>query len=176
MWIAEAMVRWLAPILSFTAEEIWRFLPGAREQSVLHSTWAKVPEVAQSDIDWPALISLRADVTRQLEGLREQGVIGAPLDAEVDIYCDAALSPSFAALGEELRFLFITSAARVHTASSPPPGAVAADTAPDGIWMIVQPSKSTKCVRCWHHRPDVGSNAQHPELCSRCVDQYRRTR
>ena len=128
MWIAEAMVRWLAPILSFTAEEIWRFLPGAREQSVLHSTWAKLPEVGEGAIDWPALMSLRADVTRQLEGLREQGVIGAPLDAEVDIYCDAAQYPRFAALGEELRFLFITSAARVHSVSAAPAGAVAATT------------------------------------------------
>ena len=170
MWIAEAMVRWLAPILSFTAEEIWRFLPGAREQSVLHSTWAKLPEVGEGAIDWPALISLRADVTRQLEGLREQGVIGAPLDAEVDIYCDAAQYPRFAALGEELRFLFITSAARVHSVSAAPVGAVAATTAaPEGVWMMLQPSNSTKCVRCWHHRPDVGSNAAHPELCSRCV-------
>ncbi len=170
MWVAEAMVRWLAPILSFTAEEIWRFLPGAREQSVLHSTWAKLPETGEGEIDWPALINLRADVTRQLEGLREQGVIGAPLDAEVDVYCDAAQYPRFAALGEELRFLFITSAARVHSVSAAPAGAVAATTAaPEGVWIVVHTSNSTKCVRCWHHRPDVGSNARHPALCSRCA-------
>jgi len=179
-WIAEAMVRWLAPILSFTAEEIWRFLPGKRELSVMHSTWAKVPEVAADDIDWPALINLRADVTRQLEGLREQGAIGAPLDAEVDVYCTAEQYPRFNALGEELRFLFITSAARVHTVTAPPEGAVAAlsavtatsaatDAGVVSVWTSVKASNSTKCVRCWHHRPDVGSNAQHPELCSRCA-------
>jgi isoleucyl-tRNA synthetase len=170
MWIAEAMVRWFAPILSFTAEEIWRFLPGAREQSVLHSTWAKLPEIAAGGIDWSALISLRADVTRQLEGLREQGVIGAPLDAEVDVYCDTAHYPRFAVLGEELRFLFITSAARVHVVSMAPAGGIAAESvAPQGVWMIVKPSNSAKCVRCWHHRPDVGSNTRHPGLCGRCA-------
>ena len=171
MEIAEAMVRWLAPILSFTAEEIWRFLPGQREESVMHSTWARLPEVPASAIEWPALINLRTDVTRRLEGLREQGAIGAPLDAEVDVYCTPDQFRRFAALGEELRFLFITSAARVHEASAEPQGAVAAPTAaPAGVWISVQPSSSTKCVRCWHHRPDVGSNAAHPELCSRCAD------
>jgi isoleucyl-tRNA synthetase len=170
MGIAEAMVRWLAPILSFTAEEIWRLLPGEREESVLHSTWARLPEVPAGAIDWEALISVRTDVTRQLEGLREQGAIGAPLDAEVDVYCNADQYPRFAALGEELRFLFITSAARVHQASTQPEGTVAADNAaPLGVWISVRPSISTKCVRCWHHRPDVGSNAAHPELCSRCA-------
>ena len=170
MGIAEAMVRWLAPILSFTAEEIWRFLPGEREQSVLHSTWARLPEVSTGAIDWPALINLRADVTRQLEVLREQGAIGAPLDAEVDIYCSSDQYPRFAALGEELRFLFITSAARVHEVPAQPTGSVVAENAaPAGVWISVRPSGSTKCVRCWHHRPDVGSNAAHPELCSRCA-------
>ncbi|HEY7378229.1 MAG TPA: isoleucine--tRNA ligase, partial [Steroidobacteraceae bacterium] len=170
LWIAEAMVRWLAPILSFTAEEIWRFLPGKRELSVMHSTWARMPPVAAGSFDWPAFINLRGDVTRQLEGLREQGAIGAPLDAEVDVYCTPDQYGRFNALGEELRFLFITSEARVHSVTQPPAGAVAApNAAPEGVWISVRPSDSAKCVRCWHHRPDVGSNAQHPELCGRCA-------
>ena len=172
LWIAEAMVRWLAPILSFTAEEIWRALPGERPQSVFLSTWTTLPEMprAAAAIDWEALIELRAAVTRELERLREQGAIGAPLDAEVDVYCAAEHYARLSALGEELRFLFITSAARVHEATTPPEGAVAAgNAAQSAIWIRVRPSQDVKCVRCWHHRPDVGSDARHPELCARCV-------
>jgi isoleucyl-tRNA synthetase len=172
LWIAEAMVRWLAPILSFTAEEIWRFLPGERPESVFHSTWAKLPEPPPQTvgIEWDALIELRAAVTRELERLREQGAIGGPLDAEVDVYCTSERRARLGALGEELRFLFITSAARVHEAASPPEGAVAVENpAQSGVWLRVRPSQEKKCVRCWHHRPDVGSDSRHPELCGRCV-------
>ncbi len=131
LWIAEAMVRWLAPILSFTAEEIWRALPGERPASVFLSSWAALPELPQEEaaIDWNALIELRAAVTRELERLREQGAIGAPLDAEVDVYCTAEHHARLSALGEELRFLFITSAARVHQVTAAPGDAVAAQNA-----------------------------------------------
>jgi isoleucyl-tRNA synthetase len=172
LWIAEATVRWLAPILSFTAEEIWRALPGERPESVFLSGWAKLPgpSRAAAAVDWDALIALRTDVTRELERLRSQGAIGSSLDAEVDVYCAPEHLARFGALGAELRFLFITSAARVHEATASPEGAVAAENAAkSGLWIRVQPSNDVKCVRCWHHRPDVGSNSNHPELCSRCV-------
>jgi isoleucyl-tRNA synthetase len=172
MWIAEAMVRWIAPILSFTAEEIWRALPIERVESVFLSGWAQLPDLgeAKSDIDWKTLIDLRSDVARELEQLRTQGTIGAPLDAEVDVYCTPEQFDRFNALGEELRFLFITSSARVERVSQAPDGAVAAPTAAkSGVWIRVRPSEAPKCVRCWHHREDVGSNARHPELCARCV-------
>jgi isoleucyl-tRNA synthetase len=161
------MVRWLAPILSFTAEEIWRFLPGERGESVFFETWHAVPEARSHDIDWPVLIQLRSDVVRELEKLRDAGSIGAPLDAEVDIYCVADEYTRLAALGEELRFLFITSEARVHEVSTAPQNAVSSGRA--GVWIALKPSSNTKCVRCWHRRPDVGRYAQHPELCGRCV-------
>jgi isoleucyl-tRNA synthetase len=172
LWIAEAMVRWLAPILSFTAEEIWRALPGERLASVFLSTWAVLPEPAREEkpIDWEALLALRSDVTRELERLREQGAIGAPLDAEVDVYCTAEHHARLNALGEELRFFFITSAARVHEVAAPPADTVPGENAAQsGVWIRVRPSQDSKCVRCWHHRPDVGSDARHPELCARCV-------
>ena len=73
-----------------------------------------------------------------------------------------------AALGEELRFLLITSEAQVHAAAGAPAGAVAASAA-EGVWLVVQPSEEAKCVRCWHRRPDVGADARHPQLCLRCV-------
>jgi isoleucyl-tRNA synthetase len=168
--IAESMVRWLAPVLSFTAEEVWGYLPGERRESVFHETWHVLPEVPQDEIDWQALIGLRGDVLRELEKLRDTGRIGAPLDARVDVYCTPAELARFSALGAELRFLLITSQAEVHAASSAPPGAVpAASVAGGGVWILAQPDEDPKCVRCWHHRPDVGADKRHPGLCLRCV-------
>jgi isoleucyl-tRNA synthetase len=172
MWhIAEAMARWLAPILSFTAEEIWRHLPGKRADSIFLSLWHEFPSLPAETIDWPALIQLRSEIARELERLRVAGEIGAPLDAEVDVHALPAQYERLAALGDELRFLLITSAARVHRAATPPEGAVPVEgIAPDSVWIRVRPSSAEKCVRCWHHREDVGSHAGHPQLCGRCVE------
>ena len=171
-WIAEAMVRWLAPIVSFTAEEIWRHMPGERAESVFFSTWAELPEVPASSgtVDWPMVLEARTAVLRELERLRVGERIGAPLDAVVDLYCEPALLAALGALGDELRFVLITSEARVHPADERPPGAVsAAGEGEPGLWLQVEPSPHAKCVRCWHKRADVGSVAAHPELCGRCA-------
>ncbi|MFI4886612.1 MAG: isoleucine--tRNA ligase [Steroidobacterales bacterium] len=169
--IAECIVRWLAPVLSFTAEEIWEFLPGERSESVFLETWHQLPEVSAADIEWPALLQLRGDVTRELERLRDAGSIGAPLDAEVDVYCAPQEYERFSALGDELRFFFITSHARVHRIEGEPPAAAvpAANIGRSGVWIVVKPTSDPKCIRCWQHRPDVGSNPRHPEICGRCV-------
>jgi isoleucyl-tRNA synthetase len=107
---------------------------------------------------------------RELEKLRDAGSIGAPLDAEVDIYCAPDEYTHFNVLGEELRFLFITSEARVHEVSAPPDNAVlATNTGRAGVWIALAPSSDTKCPRCWQRRPDVGLYVDHPELCGRCV-------
>jgi isoleucyl-tRNA synthetase len=167
--IAEAMVRWLAPILSFTAEEVWGFLPGSRNQSVFLNTWHQFPAGAERvpSIDWPALITLKADVARDLERLRAAGAIGAPLEAEVSIYAPPAQTARFKALHDELRFLLITSQAHVIETDVPPNSTV--PTSEPGVWIEVKPSTQPKCVRCWHLRSDVGSDPKHPELCARCV-------
>jgi isoleucyl-tRNA synthetase len=167
--VAEAMVRWLAPILSFTAEEVWGFMPGSRNESVFLTTWHQFPAGAERvpSIDWPALIALKADVARDLERLRAAGAIGAPLEAEVTIYAPPAQVARFEALRDELRFLLITSQARVVATDKPPATAVPASE--PGVWIEVQPSTQPKCVRCWHLRSDVGSVPRHPELCARCV-------
>jgi isoleucyl-tRNA synthetase len=168
--IAHAMVRWLAPVLSYTAEEIWRHLPGIPVDSVFLAQWQTLPQGAAHDVDWATLLQLKRDVSRELEKLREAQQIGAPLDAEVDVYCVPAEFERFNALGAELRFLLITSEATVHKASAAPPGALpATETAREGVWLQVRASTQPKCVRCWHHRPDVGRNAAHPEICGRCV-------
>ena len=173
MWhIAEAMARWLAPILSFTAEEIWRELPGPRAESVFLSTWHQLPaaSAAPAAIDWAALIALRSDVARELERLRVAGEIGAPLQAELDVYCKAEQFARLNVLGDELRFVMITSKARVHFIEAVPPGAVEATSiAGGGVWLQVQRTAAAKCVRCWHHCDDVGHSSEYPELCGRCI-------
>ena len=167
--IAESMVRWLAPMLSYTAEEIWRFMPGERAESVFLTTWHPLPDVPKTDIDWPALIELRRDVMRELEKLRDAGTIGAPLEAEVDVYCSPQEFARFSALGDELRFLLITSQARVHKIDAAPTGPEYVACTHGGVWIRVTRTEAVKCVRCWHRRADVGSVAEHPELCVRCV-------
>jgi isoleucyl-tRNA synthetase len=167
--VAHAMVRWLAPILSFTAEEVWGFLPGIRNESVFLNTWHEFPSGAERvpAIDWPALIALKADVARDLERLRAAGDIGGPLDAEVTIYAPAAAAERFKVLHDELRFLLITSQAHVVESDSPPASTV--PISEPGVWIEVKPSTQPKCVRCWHLRSDVGLDSRHPELCARCV-------
>jgi isoleucyl-tRNA synthetase len=170
-WIAEAMSRWLAPILSFTAEEIWRHMPGERPESVFHTTWVELPAVVEAPaaIDWPAVLEVRSVVLKELERLRVAGRIGAPLDAVVDLYCAPERFATLAALGEELRFLLITSDARVHAAEDRPAAAVAGGEGGGAFWVAVEPSRAAKCVRCWHRREDVGRSTAHPQLCGRCI-------
>jgi isoleucyl-tRNA synthetase len=170
--IAEAMVRWLAPILSFTAEEIWRYMPGQRPESVFLATWAELPagEAAATSVDWNAVLAARAAVLRELERLRVAGEIGAPLDAVVHLYAVPAVRAALAPLGDELRFVLITSDARVHAAEARPAEAVPGDPdAATALWIHVRPSDEVKCVRCWHKRADVGADPAHPELCARCA-------
>ena len=167
--IAEAMVRWLAPILSFTAEEAWKFLPGIRNESVFLNTWHRFPPGAEreAEIDWPLFVALKTDVSRELERLRSAGEIGAPLDAEVTVFAPPAQAARFSALQDELRFLLITSQAQIVETDTPTGSAVPSSA--EGVWIEVRPSTRPKCVRCWHLRSDVGSDARHPELCARCV-------
>ena len=171
-WIAEGLTRWLAPILSFTAEEIWRHMPGERTESVFHTTWVELPATGRGRVavDWPAVLEVRSVVLRELERLRIEGRIGAPLDAVVDLYCAPERRAALAALGDELRFLLITSEARVHVAEDRPAAASAGGGEGEGaFWVSVDASSAAKCVRCWHKREDVGHSDRHPQLCARCV-------
>ncbi len=172
--ILEALVRWLAPILSFTAEEIWRHIPGVRAESVFLSETYALPAVsATNGLDeayWQRITTVRDAVAKELERLRIAGTIGAGLSAEVDLYCDGCLYDDLARLGDELRFVFITSQARVHPQAARPPDAVAAETGGDeALGIKVAASPHAKCVRCWHQRADVGTDAAHPMLCLRCI-------
>ena len=169
--VIQALACWLAPVLSFTAEEIWSFVPGQRSESVFLDTWYTFPPIIETKFSsefWSKVVELRNEVSKELEHLRVAGGIGSSLDAEVDLYCEKELYNSLGRLEDELRFIFITSYARIHTADQRPEEAMA--SAIEGLWIKVAPSDYEKCTRCWHHREDVGAHTEHPQLCGRCVD------
>lgn len=169
--VAEAMVRWLAPILSFTAEEAWQVLPGEREESVFFSQWHTFPVLPEAEqvFDWEAILQVRAAVSKVLEQRRADKTLGSSLEAEVVLYCDGELASMLSALQDELRFVLITSTATVQPADTRPENAEAADGV-DGLWLSVATSTHPKCDRCWHRRHDVGQSTEHPALCGRCVE------
>ncbi len=162
--IAEAFVRWIAPILSFTADEMWGYLPGERAANVLFATWyeglAPLPDdAALSATDMDGLLALREQVAKVLEPMRAAGEIGAALQAEIELRCGVAEQNRLAPLADELRFLFISGDVRVIPDAE----------AKGAIGVFAQPTSKPKCVRCWHHREDVGADPRHAELCLRCV-------
>ena len=166
------LTRWLAPILSFTAEELWKYIPGEKSASVFLEEWYEINNTdAESDdrtSRWNTLISVRDEVNKQLELLRVDGAIGSSLDAEVDLYCDENIFQDLSYVEDELRFVLITSYAQLHTADERSPDAVESDI--PGLFIQVKPSENDKCIRCWHHREDVGTDEKHPELCGRCIE------
>ena len=168
--IAQAMVRWMAPIMSFTAQEIWQELPGERAEFVFTDVWydgfAGISAGKFDDAYWQQLLQVRDEVNKVLEASRREEKIGASLQAEVTLYASETLAADLAKLGDELRFVLITSTAQVSTAAAPA-DAVATEVA--GLSVQVVASDAAKCERCWHHRHDVGANTAHPSLCLRCV-------
>lgn len=171
--VAEALVRWLSPIISYTADEIWHYLPGQRSQSVFLETWYQglfeLDKDSPMDRDfWSKVMVVREAVSKELERVRKTGAIGASLNAEVTLYADERYFPVLKQLKSELHFVFITSAATVQELASSPDDAVQAEL--DGLKIKVSVSEHTKCVRCWHQRADIGVDPDHPELCGRCVE------
>jgi isoleucyl-tRNA synthetase len=169
--VVEALVRWIAPILSFTADEIWQLLPGERGDTVFYETWyqglSEMPQsVELSRDDWRDIAAVKEAVNKCLEDARKQGVIKGSLSAEVTLFCDGELAEKLQHLGEELRFVLITSEADVKPANE---AIDAEQTGYDGLLVQVRPASNTKCERCWHHRADVGSHAEYPDVCGRCV-------
>ena len=170
--IVEAMTRWIAPILSFTAEELWGFIPGERDESVFFESWYAFPPEIQEEMDdafWQKVLAVRVACSKEMEKLRVDKTIGSSLDAEVDLYCNDELLATLEKLQDELRFVLITSYARLHKLADKPADAIDAEDV-SGLALVVKASEHPKCVRCWHHREDVGTNTEHPELCGRCVE------
>ena len=175
-YVVDAMAKWLAPILSFTAEEIRRYIPGEKpEASIFLTTWSELPKVPDSgpmdDAFWSQVLEVRTAVAKELEQLRVAGGVGSSLAAEVDLYCGAEIYHKLALLEDELRFVLITSYARIHRDIDQTDDAVHYTLSNgDEIWVAVTPSAHGKCARCWHHRADVGTHEEHPALCGRCVE------
>ena len=165
--ISHAMVRWLAPILTFTAEEIWQFLPGASNESIFLQTWYEGLEAKFNNHSIDVSRDINAHLRKELEEMRRAKTIGSSLDAEVDIYCEDENYQALLELKDELRFLFITSDAKVHQLKDKPANAINID---NSLAIIVRKSEYEKCVRCWHHRPEIGQNKLHKDLCSRCIE------
>ena len=167
--ILEAMVRWLAPVISFTADEIWDYMPGKREPGALfYSDWYAFNGcVYAGKINWELIKTVRNEVNKVLEKQRQEGKIGSALDAEITLYAKDSYYDSLHALGSELRFALITSGAHVERFENAP--ANAENTAIEKLGIVVIKSTHAKCERCWQHREDVGHDSNHPTICGRCV-------
>ena len=178
--IAEAMVRWIAPVLSFTAEEIWDVLPVAvdaeghaieREKSVLLAEWYELPQVNDLSLDdnyWRQIMAVKTAVNKILEEARSDKKVGSSLAADVTLFADETLRPQLEKLGEELRFVTITSTADVK-ALADADEASTQKTDVSGLRLSLSASTAEKCERCWHHNVTVGMHPEHATLCSRCV-------
>ena len=165
--ILEAMVKWLSPVLSYTAEEVWQSMPSEKTNSIFLAEWYTNLASGYDNVAIDAARNINPFIRKQMEGMRSDKVIGSSLDAEVDLYCDENNYNALSQLGDELRFVFITSYARIHPLSDKTDNCIEAG---EGVFVEVTKSEHEKCVRCWHHREDVGQNAEHEELCGRCVE------
>ncbi|MEO7726354.1 MAG: class I tRNA ligase family protein, partial [Burkholderiales bacterium] len=157
--ITQSLLRLIAPILSFTAEEGWR-LTNPDQETVFVNTWHEFPAMEESEAllhAWGVIRQLRETVNKHLEEQRAAGKIGSALAAEVDLHAQGAAYDTLQRLGDDLRFVFITSRATLHRAESGP------------VRVEVVPSTFSKCERCWHYRSDVGADPAHTDICGRCV-------
>jgi isoleucyl-tRNA synthetase len=158
--ITHAFMRLISPILSFTADEIWQILEMNNQKSVFEDVWYELPKHALTEkeiLAWQDVISVRGLVNKAIEEKRAQSLVGSSLQSEIDIYADGQLYESLARLKDDLRFVMITSRAKVFKQAG------------SGVQIDVSPSQHTKCDRCWHYRADVGLHAEHPSICGRCV-------
>ena len=171
--ILEALTRWMSPILSFTADELWGYLPGERNESVFLNTWydGLSPLAADADLDlafWNQVFAVRDATSKELESLRNDGKIKGGLTAEVTLYAEEELFSQLEKLGDELKFILITSRANLLPAADQPTDAIA--TSVTGLSLVLAASEHSRCDRCWHQTDEVGQNETHPELCNRCID------
>ncbi|MFH4616499.1 isoleucine--tRNA ligase [Vibrio diabolicus] len=171
-YIVEALVRWMAPIMSFTADEIWNEMPGERDKFVFTGEWfdglfglAEGEEL--NNEFWAEIQAVRGAVNKLLEDARKEKTIGGALQAEVTLFADDALAAKINKLEDELRFVLLTSAATVKPLGEKTDAAQATDI--EGLFVEVAAAEGEKCDRCWHHTPDVGTIEGHEKICGRCV-------
>ncbi|VTU40069.1 Isoleucine--tRNA ligase [Variovorax sp. PBS-H4] len=181
LWhITQAMLRWMAPFLSFTAEEAWKFCGNG--ESIFTQVYCKLGQPNEALLaKWSRIREVRNGINKSIEALRTEGKVGSSLQANVALWADGQILADLQSLGDDLKFVFITSAAAIRPADSHEIArAGATNLAPTGgshvgameMGMLaskVTSSESTKCERCWHWRDDVGHDPAHPGLCSRCT-------
>lgn len=170
--IAEAFVRWIAPILSFTAHEIWGYMPGDREQSVFTAEWHSLPALTENEVltkqDWAVILQAKEAINKVIEAQRVEGIVKGSLEADIQIFANQSVYESLNKLGQELRFVTITSKAELALLEQA--DADAKETAIDGIKVAVKRAQAEKCIRCWHFIDDVGASPEHPQICGRCIE------
>ncbi len=171
--IAEALVRWMAPIMSFTADEIWNHLPGERQQYVFTEEWydglfGLAGNESMNDTFWAELLKVRGEVNKVLEQARSDKRIGGSLEAAVTLYAEPELAARLNSLQDELRFVLLTSAAKVAAYADAGNDAQQSELIA-GLKITFNKADGEKCPRCWHYTQDVGLVAEHAELCGRCV-------
>ncbi|MBV8470400.1 MAG: isoleucine--tRNA ligase [Burkholderiaceae bacterium] len=156
LWhITHAMLRWMAPFLSFTAEEAWKVFAGAEQATIFTETYWQFAAPDETLLaKWGRVREIREAANKAVEALRVEGQVGASLQAELVLNVNAQDQALLQSLGDDLRFVFITSEAVLQAA--------------DELSVDVRASAQTKCERCWHYRDDVGHNPEHPTLCGRC--------
>lgn len=167
LWhLIQSMLRWMAPFLSFTAQEAWATI-SPQPSSIFTQRYYDLSAFADADLlaKWEGIRTLREEANKAIESLRATGAVGSSLQAELDIEAPADQAALLLSLKEDLRFVFITSAVRVHEA--------------EALHIRVQASSHAKCERCWHYVKEIGQDADHPTLCPRCIGnlgQARETR
>jgi isoleucyl-tRNA synthetase len=174
--ILEAMVRWIAPVLSFTADELWQAMPAPeaeRSEFVFTEFWYEGLASMQlddefGDAEWSSLLAVRSQVNKALEQARKEGTIGASLEAQVTLYTSPEYTTMLQKLGSELRFVLLTSSVSLKPLTEASHACLSTEL--DTLKLEVVKTSASKCVRCWHHCDDVGMNADHSELCIRCVN------
>ncbi|CAG19014.1 isoleucine--tRNA ligase [Photobacterium profundum] len=177
-YIVEALVRWMAPIMSFTADEIWNEMPASqgngeqRDKFVFTGEWFEglfglADDEVMNDEFWAEIQQVRGAVNKLLELARKDKVIGGSLQAEITLHANETLAAKLNTLEDELRFVLLTSKAAVAITDSMPEGAQKTDV--EGLFVTVNASEAAKCDRCWHHVADVGTIEGHEEVCGRCV-------
>jgi len=155
LWnITHAMLRWMAPFLSFTAEEAWKLF--GTSDSIFFETYAEIggPDDALL-AKWNRIREIRDVANKEVEALREKGEVGSSLQADLALTAPPADHALLSSLGEDLKFVFITSAIALQ--------------AGEALAVKARPSHASKCERCWHWRDDVGHDAAHPTICGRCT-------
>lgn len=173
--IAESLIRWIAPILSFTAQEAWEAMPGKRDEFVFTSTWYdKLEELDETSTFnseyWQRMLTFRNEANKAIEAARNAGVIGGSLEADVKIYAKGQLLEDLKKLENELCFVLITSKAVVESGDAP---ADAVKSEEIECAFTVTKSTAKKCERCWHYEDGVDSDPEYPGLCPRCVQNIK---